>query len=478
MRIRQFSPFHIKFSETEVGAEVVRHSMQLAVWESLLTGVLLALTSGVVLNGFALSLGANDFVIGLLAATQVGANLLQIRALRLLERRKDRKAMAVRFAACARLVWIAIGLLTVLPIAALQPYRLWLFLALFALGTGLGIFSMVPWVSWLVDLVPEKVRGRFLSYRSFASGVAGVALGMLAGKFIDWWNAEQFAPTSHGFVVLMTLGMLVGLWAVAIINKMHAPPFLAPTTQVPFWESLKLPFRDQNFRRLFYFRILNDLSLGSVGTFLSVYMLTQAHLSFLFVTTMTTLSILTSLIALKPAGKLIDRFGNKPVLQICLLGKTLFAFLWIFTTPETFWLYVLIHLMGIFDVGHTTVVYNLLYKLSPAARRANYIAVDGTVVGIAATVAPLLGGSLALLFTNWQFTLGPFQWAHFHFLFLGSAFIRLGTFLTLRRVHEPGAKSLGYVLRMLHPVRLFLLFLRSRRLPAQPAPRVEVELMP
>lgn len=432
--------------------------MRLSFWEGTLTGVMGVFTGGVVLTGFALSLGANEFMIGLLAAIQVGANLLQIRAFRRLEKHGQRKAMAVRFAAAARLMWIAIAAVTLITIPAFQPYKIWLFYALFAVSAGFGVYSLVPWVSWLVDLVPEKVRGRFYAQRNFAGGALGVILGVLAGKFIDWWNAHQFAPTPVGFLVLTSCGMVFGLGAVKIIKQMHDPPFAPSPARLTFWESLKIPFHDPNFRRLFYFRIAYDISMGIAGAFYGVYMLTQAGLSYFFVSSMAMLSTLTNLLALKPWGVIIDKFGNKPVLQICMIGKTMFALLWIFTTPDTMGLFILIHLLGVFDAGNTLAIPNLVYKLAPANRRANYIAVDGTVVGIAATVAPLIGGGLALLFAGWKLSFAGFHWAHFHFLFFTAALLRLVTMVMLHRVHEPVSKSMKHVIRVFWPMRSINIF--------------------
>lgn len=458
MRLRDISPFHFDLTVDQAGSAGNLRSMKLSIWEGALTGIMGVLTGGVILTGFALSLGANEFIIGLLASLQVGANLLQIRAFRHLERHGHRKAMAVRFAAWARLLWVPIALVAAINTPAFAPYRLWLFLLLFAVFAGLGVYSLVPWVSWLVDLVPEKVRGRFYAQRNFAGGALGVILGVLAGKFIDWWQAKQFAPLPLGFALLTLCGMAFGLWALRIIDRMDEPPFSPSPSRYTFWESLRIPFRDPNFRRLFGFRIVCDLSMGIAGTFYGVYMLTQVGLSYFFVSAMAMLSTLTNLLALKPWGWMIDRFGNKPVLQICLIGKVLFALLWIFTTPETIWLYIFLHLLGVFDAGNALAIPNLVYKLAPANRRANYIAVDGTVVGIAATVAPLLGGGLALIFSSWELQLGGFHWAHFHFLFFTAGLLRLGTLLMLQRVHEPVSKSVKHVIRVLWPVRSINIF--------------------
>jgi MFS family permease len=198
--------------------------------------------------------------------------------------------------------------------------------------------------------------------------------------------------------------------------------------------------------------------MGIAGAFYGVYMLKQAGLSFTFVSAMAMLATLTNLLALKPWGKFLDKFGNKPILHICMAGKTAFALLWIFTTPQTFWLYVVIHLFGVFDAGNAIAIPNLVYKIAPANRRTNYIAVDGTVVGIAATIAPLIGGALALVFAEWKLALGNFRWAHFHFLFFFAALLRLGTFWALRHVREPESKSVAHMISVIRPIRSLDIF--------------------
>lgn len=452
--LKDLSPFHfdVRKSEPNVPEEVHR-SMQYAVTEGALAGIMAVFIGGVVLTGLALALGANEFVIGVIAAIQAGANLLQMRAFRAFERRGSRRTMAVKFAAASRLMWVLICALIFMSVEPFASYRIWIFLVLFTLSAGLGVFSGVPWVAWLVDLVPQRVRGRFFAQRNLAAGAVGVVLGLAAGKFIDVWNEQAFGPPAYAFAVLISFGMIFGFWAVAIQNKMYDPPFPRPKSPLTFLESLKTPFSDVNFRRMFYFRIFYDLSLGMAGTFYGVYMLTQAGLSFTFVSAMVMVSTFTNLLSLKMWGRMLDTYGNKPILYICLIGKLIFAVLWLFTSSTTFWLYIIIHLFGIFDAGNGIAVPNLLYKIAPVDRRANYITVDGTVVGIAATVAPLIGGSLAVLFSHWSVEFGGFHLAHFHFLFLASVGMRAMTFYFLRKIQEPESATLAQVINVIEPIR-------------------------
>jgi len=456
---KHFSPFHLDVEGTGVAIpEQVHASMHHSISEGAFAGVMAVFTGGVVLTGLALALGANEFVIGLIASIQAGSNLFQLRAYRRLEKSGNRKAMAVRFATMSRLVWVLIAVLLLFSWDGFRPYRLGLFILLYAASTILGIYSGVPWVSWLVDLVPEKVRGRFFAQRNLAAGAVGVILGIGAGKFIDIWNEHSIGSATAGFAILIGVGLLFGLRAVQKQRMMYDPPFPHHGSRMTFWETLRDPFRNDNFRRLFFFRIAFDLSMGSAGTFYGVYMLTQAHLSFTFVAAMAMITTLMNFIALKPWGRILDRFGNKPVLQICVAGKIVFAALWLFTSPETLWLYPVIHLFGVFDAGIAVAIPNMVYKTAPVERRSNYIAVDGTVVGIAATIAPLIGGSLAVIFADLEFSFGLGKWQHFHFLFMLAVVLRIVALRLLSHVREADSKRVVHFIRVISPVRSLDMF--------------------
>ncbi len=471
--LRRISPFHLEISGSEgTIADNVLRSMQHSVMEGALSGVMAVFIGGVILTGFALALGANEFIIGLIAALQAGANLLQMRAFRMFERRGHRKSMTIRFAAASRMMWIPICLLAFIP-DAYSRERIWLFVMLFAVSVALGVYAGVPWVSWLVDLVPEHVRGRFFAQRNLAAGAVGIVLGIAAGKFIDFWDAQAFGPQAYSFVVLIMFGVLFGFRALGLMKKMHDPPMPKTQEELSFWQSLQIPFRDMNFRRLFYFRFMFDFSMGIAGTFYGVYMLQQVSLSFTFVSFLAMIATLVNFLSLRQWGVMLDRFGSKPILKLCLIGKTMFAGLWLFTTPDTFWLYVAIHMLGVFDAGNAVAIPNLVYKIAPVNRRANYIAVDGTMVGIAASISPLIGGSLAVAASSWSLSMGSFALEHFHFVFLAAFLLRLLAFRFLAAVHEPEAKSVTHVISVIRPIRSldvfegFQLVLHSLLFPAR-----------
>jgi MFS family permease len=432
---------------------IVAKSFKQIFLESSSTGVMGVFTGGIVLTGFAIALGANDFVFGLLAAIPAAANLFQIQSSRMLERTGERRKLVLRFAAANRLLWIVVALVPFFPLGPLAPYRIWVFLILFSIATLSGLLSAVPFTSWLIDLVPESVRGRFFAIRTFMTGSVGIVLGIGAGKFIDFWKEIHIADDIVAFSLLMVVGACFGLLSISILSKVHHPQFTRLERQESFLRSVREPFNNADYRKLFLFRVVTDLSGGVAAPFFGVYMLTTAGLGFTFVATLATISTLVNLLTLPTWGRLCDHYGYKPVIAICAAGKALFAILWIFTSPNTFWLFVIIHMFGAFDGGLGIAIPNLIYKTVPQDRRALYIAVDGSVVGIAATLAPLLGGVLAGLLQHTQISVAGSSIEHFKFLFLLSFAVRLISIPLLRRVPEPKAARPIDVIRVVLPFR-------------------------
>ena len=451
-RIKNLFSRQLRAFSTEVDP-VVATSIRRTFLESSVTGVMGVFTGGIVLTGFALSLGANDFIFGLLTAIPIGANLFQIQASRILERTGKRRMLVLRFAIAHRLLWVVAALVPFLPLGQWAHYRIWVFLLVFSIASLSGLFSAVPFTSWLIDLVPERIRGRFSAFRLFMAGTVGIVLGIGAGKFIDFWKDIHFANETAAFSLLMVVGAGFGLWSVSILSKLYHPQFTKLGTHESFFHSLREPFLNSKYKKLFVFRVINDLAGGIAAPFLGVYMLATAKLGFTFVATLATISTLANLLTLPTWGRLCDHYGYKPVIAICAGGKALFAVLWLFTSPSTVWLYVLIHMFGAFDAGLIIGVQNLIYKTVPYDRRALFIAVDGSVVGVAATFAPLLGGILAGLLQNMQVSIGSLSIEHFKFLFLLSFVIRLVSIPLLRRVPEPEAARPVDVIRVLLPFR-------------------------
>lgn len=218
-----------------------------------------------------------------------------------------------------------------------------------------------------------------------------------------------------------------------------------------FLNLLALPLREANFRRLVMFYSCWNLAVHLAQPFFAVYMLEKLGLSFGFVTALATLSSLVGLATNNFWTRLTERFGTRPVILIATLGDALVPLWWVLLPSGATWPLVLIHCSGIFNSPLAVGPNNLMLKLSPERNASPYLAVFNAIVGPMTAVASILGGALALGFSQSSWLLGSIEMGGLKTVFLISCLGRLGSLALLLRVHEPASQPVIYVLRSIHP---------------------------
>jgi len=92
----------------------IKHDLKNSIYDGMFANMFATLTGGMFLTGFALYLGMNEFLIGLLASMPFMVTLFQLPASYSILRTGRRKAIACRAAAAARVIWIPIVMVTLL----------------------------------------------------------------------------------------------------------------------------------------------------------------------------------------------------------------------------------------------------------------------------------------------------------------------------------------------------------------------------
>ena len=136
------------------------------------------LTGGAFQIGFARHIGANDFVLGLLAGLPAAVGLLQIPASLYIERRGERRRFVAFSAGAGRLALAALALVALFLPSSL---KLVAFLILLILSSALLTITVPAWTSWMSDLVPNEARGRYFAGRNrlaIASAMKRAVIGV------------------------------------------------------------------------------------------------------------------------------------------------------------------------------------------------------------------------------------------------------------------------------------------------------------
>lgn len=386
-------------------SEEVEGHLHLVIKDAVSTQAMLSLTSGIFLVALAIQLGASNTTIGLLSAIPFLVQLIQLPAIYLVEKLRNRKMITAFFCFVARFFWLGIASI---PFFFSGESAVFFLVFFFAMRAGLTAVANCSWNSWMRDFIPQDKLGSHYSRQMMYATAASIPLSLLAGTFIDKWKIWYPEQQLQGYSILFVLGFLVGMIGVYIMTRIPEPKMATPETHLGFVEKLKKPFFDQNYRQLIVFLGTWNFAVNLAAPFFTVYMLKRLDLGMSFIIGLTILSQITNVLFLKIWGKFTDRFSNKSVL---LVSGPLFMFCilaWTFTTlPEkhafTIPLLVLIHIFtGISTAGIALGTGNIALKLAPKGDATSYLSVNSLISSLCAGIAPILGGRLVDSFAGFE----------------------------------------------------------------------------
>jgi MFS family permease len=432
----------------------LQRAMRNSMADGALATVMGALTGGIFLTGFALALGASRIQIGILAAIPSLANIAQLAGSYWIERSGVRKRICVTTSLLSRLLWFVVVALPFVFSRASGSNLVWMIVGVLVAGSALSSIAGVAWLSWTKDLVPESLRGRFLSRRNQINTMLSLALSVVGGVFIDWWTSYTGGNVAS-FAVVLAFAACMGMASLTFLrtipeqpNPHHVPPHA-------FRRLLALPLKEPNFRRVVTFYAVWNLAVNIATPFFGVYMLTKLGLPFWCVTLLATLSSLTGIATNGFWTRLSEKFGYKPIVFLATLGDALVPLLWVLVSDQWIWLVIPVHLSGVFNAPLALGPNNLVLKLAPHHNASPYLAVFSAVVGPMTALATILGGVLAQSLTGFELAAGPLELGGLKVLFLISFAARCASLLVLRPVVEPQADSVTHVVRVLRRARIF-----------------------
>lgn len=412
------------------------------------------LTIGPFLVAYALIFDASNLVIGMLAALPFLTQFVQLPAVILVEKVRQRRLTSTLFAAVSRPMHL------VMAAAAFVASPAWA-LALITVGLtlryGLGAVVACGWNSWIRDLVPEDVMGRYFARRLMYATAISIPLGLGAALFVDNWKAWWPEGQAYAYAVLMTVAFLGGAFSVYCMGKIPEPKMPPAGEALRLRQQLAQPFRNLNFRRLIMFLGSWNFAVNLAAPFFAVYLFKRLEFSLTMVTMLTLLSQVANILVLRQWGAIADRFSNKSVLKVSAPLFIVCIFAWTFTTlPEkhmlTIPLLIVIHIVtGIATAGVSLSTNNITLKLAPKGRAASYLVASSLVNSMAAGIAPVLGGLTVDFFISQELSL-MVEWSgrgtdvviealnfrHWDFFFLFAALLGAYSIHRLAMVEETG----------------------------------------
>ena len=422
-----------------------RNNLYWVIWSVTIGMLGTIVTTGPVWSAFQRQvLKANDFQLGLLAAIPVAANVLQIFMSDIMEKKRNRRKMFLLFGLVGRFFWIPIALVPYIFPGFSADLRIWL-VTVFVVMVFTGNSAVgLCWGSLMGDIVPIRIRGSYFSARQMISLASGVVVGMLVSLMIDHFGMP-------GYSIALVLAGITHLADIGCYFFVQWPPMTESVgVKVSLFGMLREVFTNRPFVKVIVFYSIWLFSTNIAGPFWNVYMIEELRMNFTEMSLYTQIiSNVTTVLVISRWGKLIDRYGNKPVLQMAAILITVSPLPWFFATPMTTFFVLFSNVLSgsswpVSDVCQQ----NMYLGHSPQTHRSMYIAVFLACINLfGVAMGNAVGGwlmqdPLAALAARQHVFLGM-QMTNTRYLFLLSILLRTFVmFVFLPRITEEGAWTL------------------------------------
>lgn len=400
---------------------------------------------GQILVLFARQVGASLMQIGLLTSFMPFATVIQLGIAPLVNRFGPKAIMFTGWTART----VVAAFLPLVPLAAARwgpdgaTMMLLVIMAFFYLFRALGVSS---WLPLLQEIVPPRMRGEYLSKQEVVRHLAIITASLLTAVYL--LGKQDLAPYLH----VMTLGVISGAVGLIFLRGLpHVAASMQPVDREFFRQALQ-PLRNPGFRH--YLAFSGSLRFATMGipSFLILFLRDQLHRGPSTALFLITLSSAGAAASLFLWGRLVDRFGSRPILKIGLVGTVVTTLLWAAIEPVRWMLAGVVPLaavlQGICAAGLGVAIIRLELGMVPREGREHYVAATITLAGIAAGLSPLAGGALLHAFEGVAWHLGPFTGHAYRAYFLATTLLCLIPLALSRGLKEPFAPSMRRAIRV------------------------------
>jgi len=474
-------------------------------------------------KSFATMLGFEDLAFGILAAVPWIAAFGQIIATIIIERTGLRKVQFIRVMTINRALWFFLPLI---PLLLPIPSALAVVSMLLLVGSSrfMAALGMPAWWSWMGDLIPRRIRGRYLAQRDRWCKSTQILAAIAVGVVLDAVKISEAPETSAEQPNLMTaacviflVGAVFGVTDILLFrrireviptvrDKPRAPAVdirvpglrrngflgmlayagryaLAATRQI-----LLDPLKDRTFRSFAAYISILTFAMTVGGWYWWRLMLDHLGFSNLAAQVLfMAVGPVAGIFSARLWGKLIDRWGRRPVLLMAAGGLVVSVSPWLIAAPGTpspqfvaegvnwvsrnvsaLWgepadllgpdapvgAFILIFLncsaAGACWSGSFMAQNAIRLGFADGAGRSKYVAAADILMSVGGIVGGLVGGVVTRLLDFMQDSpMGPFGWNNWHVAVAISMVARSVAFVVACNMPDPGAGRVRDMLRLM-----------------------------
>ncbi len=453
------SLFNIIFLGSDGGEDIqtLRLSLRRVIVAWLYGSAWMYLVTGAAFTRYAELLGLSEFGFGLLAAIPFIGPMMQLPASYMLERYGHRKEIFLWTCTIHRFLWIVIAALPWLVPASWQWPAL---VTLMLISSILAHLATPAWMSWMADLIPARIRGRYFSRRIQFGQAVGFVISLLAGLALDWQTfapwlsehcgisfsypvADQARMLRNTISCMFAIAGILGMIDILIFIKVPDEKHKLHRPQFSLSDLIVKPLANRNFRLFLGYSATMTFATGYIGQFVWLYLFNEVGMSNFKANLMLVCIPILVMACTYPAwGRIVDRFGSKPALLIAGLFVVNGATAWVFVTRDHWVLgYMCAMIATMAWPGMDLAAFNLLLRMTDAGDKGRassaVIAINSFVVAVAGVLSGIFGGAVAeFLGKNWHATVLGWPLSYHGVLFIISAFLRAASLLWLLPLKE------------------------------------------
>lgn len=382
------------------------------------------ITQGFLVTGLALQYGASELFIAIIGVLPTLAQVMQLLAPVVLQYAKSRRKAMLVTSAIARFGFALIPV--TLAFGITNSSLLLTALAITALFNSLtGNF----WLSLIRDAVPPEKTGRFFGIRNLFASMITLVMTVVHSLILDK------LPGRMGFLIVTIIGAGFAALSVYLLKGHKDLPVKVYGTGRFFKEVMS----NLKFRDFLFFAFIWNMGITLSAPFVSYHQLVNLQLDYSYLSVMSIIAGITSMVLFPLWGRIADEIGHQSVLEFGILGAAGVMFLWFTISPSNYAVLLPLDsiLTGVVWSAINLCMFTTIMSLISGLRAEPYFAVLSFISGVAALVGSISGGLIAGLVKNVEIVVAGHTIFGVQFLFLGAAVMRATSWFFLRRVKTP-----------------------------------------
>jgi MFS family permease len=274
------------------------------------------------------------------------------------------------------------------------------------------IFNLIPGMllsparsSWLADLVPANIRGRYFGIRAAISGAVYICTFFMFSGVLELFHERELI----GFALLFFIAFVADVVCFLVYARIHNTPVTPEKNgNFGFFDFLG-ETRQRNLGKFILFVSFFQFTVYIASPFFAPYMLADLHFTYILFALVFATEFLAKVLIVTFWGKYADKVGNLKVMKIVSFAIPFVPLLWL-VSHNVFYLVGIQLFSGACWAGFDLCSGNFVYEAAPLGKRLKYIAYNkalstlfmalGALTGayLLGAVRPILGYNILALF--------------------------------------------------------------------------------